>query len=264
MEFLGTTADTPPPLTRPAANGESPQYWVFKTPGFQNAPLTLMQMGLTKLAPWSTNSCMKRFDANISKLVGQIATISAGYPFRGKIDELPDGDVAVIQMRNTDAAAGIDWPGLSRVELPRVSAKAFLNKGDVILSTRGGRNIAYCIGERQEQVVCSPHFFVIRTKRQSVLPEFLAWQLNQKPAQGHFTAGATGSYILNLKREVVEQLPIVIPSLAEQQRIVELSAAARTERAILNQLIENRSLEMDAIAKRLLETSSTLNTSRLS
>lgn len=207
---------------------------------------------------------MKRIDANDSELIGRIATISAGYPFRSKVDELPDGDVAVIQMRNANPDSGIDWRSLSRVELPRVSAKAFLVKGDVILSARGGRNIAYCIDEREEQVVCSPHFFVIRTKRRSVLPEFLAWQLNQKPAQDHFTAGATGSYILNLKRDVVEQLPIVVPSLAEQQQIVELDAAARAERTILEQLIENRSLEMAAIAKQLLATSSTLNTSRVS
>lgn len=207
---------------------------------------------------------MKAIDANDSEFLGRVAAISAGYPFRGKIDELPDGEVAVIQMRNADPAAGIDWPNLSRVELPRTSAKAFLTKGDVILSTRGGRNIAYCIEERQEQVVCSPHFFVIRTKRQAILPEFLAWQLNQKPAQDHFAAGATGSYILNLKREVVEQLPIVVPPLAEQQRIVELDAAVKAERATLTRLIEIRTAEMAAIAKRLLATSATRHESRAS
>lgn len=207
---------------------------------------------------------MKAIDANDSEFLGRVAAISAGYPFRGKIDELPDGEVAVIQMRNADPAAGIDWPNLSRVELPRTSAKAFLTKGDVILSTRGGRNIAYCIEERQEQVVCSPHFFVIRTKRQAILPEFLAWQLNQKPAQDHFAAGATGSYILNLKREVVEQLPIVVPPLAEQQRIVELDAAVKAERATLTRLIEIRTAEMAAIAKRLLAASSIRHEQRAS
>lgn len=207
---------------------------------------------------------MKAVDANYSDFLARIATISAGYPFRGKVDELPDGEVAVIQMRNADPVNGIDWPNLSRVALPRVSAKAFLAEGDVILSTRGGRNIAYYMEGRQEQVVCSPHFFVIRAKRQAILPEFLAWQLNQKPAQDHFTAGATGSYILNLKREVVEQLPIMVPPLAEQQRIVEFDAAAKAERAILNRLIENRTVEMAAIAKRLLATSATRHGSRAS
>jgi hypothetical protein len=224
----------------------------------------LMHMGLDDGALRSHMDRMKVVDANCSVFLARIATISAGYPFRGKVDELPDGEVAVIQMRNADPVNGIDWPNLSRVALPRVSAKAFLAEGDVILSTRGGRNIAYYMEGRQEQVVCSPHFFVIRAKRQAILPEFLTWQLNQKPAQDHFAAGATGSYILNLKREVVEQLPIVVPPLAEQQRIVELDAAAKAERATLTRLIEIRTAEMAAIAKRLLADSSIRHEQRAS
>jgi restriction endonuclease S subunit len=66
------------------------------------------------------------------------------------------------------------------------------------------------------------------------------------------TSGADGSYILNLKREVVENLPITIPPLAQQQHIADLDAAMRGERAILTQLINNRAAEMTAIAQQLL------------
>lgn len=193
---------------------------------------------------------MKR--VNAYRLLAGLASISAGFPFRGKIDALPEGGVAVIQMRNADPATGIDWEGLSRIDLPRASAKAFLRPGDIILSTRGGRNFPYCIEARAEHVVCSPHFFVIRVKKGAILPQFLAWQMSQKPAQDYFAAGATGSYILNLKREVVENLPIAVPPLTEQYRIAELDCAARTERAILTRLIENRAAEMTAIAQQLV------------
>lgn len=101
-------------------------------------------------------------------------------------------------------------------------------------------------------VVCSPHFFVIRIAVGSLLPKFLAWQINQQPAQDYFAAGATGSHILNLKRKVVEDLPIAIPSRWEQQRIIDLDAVARTERSLLSRLIENRSTEMSGIAQQLL------------
>lgn len=215
-----------------------------------------MHDNLTELPLRPIKGSMKRLNAYSADLLAGLASVSAGYPFRGKIEALPEGRVAVIQMRNANPETGIDWDRLTRVELPRASAKAFLRPGDIILSTRGGRNFPYCIDERAEQLVCSPHFFVIRTKRQAILPEFLAWQLNQKPAQDHFAAGATGSYILNLKREVVERLPIVVPPLAEQQRIVELDAAAKAERAILTRLIENRTVEMAAIAKRVLAATS--------
>ena len=195
---------------------------------------------------------MNDFDAYDSGTLVGFASISAGYPFRGKIDALPEGQVAVIQMRNADPETGIDWDGLSRIELPRVSAKAFLRPGDIILSTRGGRNFPYYIEDHTEHVVCSPHFFVIRVKNESLLPQFVAWQMGQKSAQDYFAAGATGSYILNLKREVVENLPIVVPPLAEQHRIAELDAAARAERTILTRLVENRAAQMTAIAQQLL------------
>ncbi len=195
---------------------------------------------------------MKREDALYFAVLVEMASISAGYPFRGKIDRLPRGDVAVIQMRNADPETGIDWQGLARAELPRASEKAFLRPGDIILSTRGGRNFAYCIDANRGHVVCSPHFFVIRLTWGSVLPEFLAWQINQKPAQNRFAAGATGTYVLNLKRAVVEELCVAVPSIARQHRIVALDEAARTERSVLKRLVENRTSEMSAIAKELL------------
>lgn len=199
---------------------------------------------------------MKRDNAYDSTQLVEVASISAGYPFRGKIEKLAAGEVAVIQMRNASPDSGIDWDALGRVELPRSSEKALLHPGDIILSTRGGRNYAYCIGQGRGQLVCSPHFFVIRLMRDNVLPEFLAWQMNQTPAQNYFAAGATGTHILNLKRAVVERLPIKIPSYERQNCIVELAKAMRAECDIFHQLIENRTNEMTAITNDIFGNSS--------
>ena len=195
---------------------------------------------------------MKRIDAHESCTLSELASISAGYPFRGKIDALPEGDVAVIQMRNADPDEGIDWDSLSHVELPRASEKSYLRADDIILSTRGGRNFPYLIPECSRPVVCSPHFFVIRVHADAILPKFLAWQMRQKPCQAHFATGATGSYILNLTRDVVAGLPVVVPPQEAQHLIVEMDSAAKAERALLTELIDNRANEMAAIARQLL------------
>lgn len=199
---------------------------------------------------------MKRDNAYDSTRLVEVASISAGYPFRGKIEKLPDGEFAVIQMRNASPESGIDWDALTCVELPRVSEKALLQPGDIILSTRGGRNYAYCIGRKRGQLVCSPHFFIIRLMRDNVLPEFLAWQMNQLPAQNYFAAGATGTHILNLKRAVVERLPIKLPAYERQTSIVEMANVMRAERKIFHQLIENRNNEMNAIVNDIFGNSS--------
>lgn len=181
--------------------------------------------------------------------LSDLASISAGYPLRGAVDALPVGDVAVIQMGNVHPDAGVDWAAARQVALPSKRMANFLAPGDVIFTTRGTRNFALMLGDIPGAAVCSPHFFVIRvTPSLCITPEFLAWQINQRPAQEYFQREATGSYILNLRREVVENLPLALPPLVQQHAITALAAAASAERIALVNLITNRNQQMEAIA----------------
>jgi hypothetical protein len=199
--------------------------------------------------------CMKENTANIRQHLAELAKIAAGYPFRGAIGELQAGDVAVIQMANLDIAAGVDWKSLQRVSLPPGRSTGYLQAGDVIFTTRGTRNHAVALDHVPEPTVCTPQLFVIRVNDPSVLsPRFLAWQINQRPAQEYFQREATGSYILNIRREVIEGLPVAVPSLARQRAIMGLADAANRECAALARLIENRNQQIEAIAMDLHRT----------
>lgn len=183
------------------------------------------------------------------EILQDLAVVSAGYPFRGAVDELGAGDIAVIQMRNVDPDTGIDWAEARRVTLPSKRETSFLSQGEIIFTTRGARNLALALDMIPGKAVCSPHFFVIRVKDPVCLtPEFLAWQMNQLPAQRYFQREATGSHILNIRREAIENLPVAVPSVARQQAIIALTKAASAERAALTQLISNRNQQLEAIA----------------
>jgi hypothetical protein len=187
--------------------------------------------------------------AFIRESLGDVAAIAAGYPLRGAVDELASGEVAIVQMRNVDADSGVNWGEAQRIALPSKRPPAFLAVGDIIFTTRGTRNFALALDTVVGEAVCSPHFFVIRvldTKR--IAPAFLAWQINQRTAQEYFQREATGSHILNIRREVIENLPLSIPPLATQRAIVAIADAARAERAALTRLIENRNQQIEAIA----------------
>lgn len=185
--------------------------------------------------------------AEITTLAG-VAEIAAGHPLRSGVDEFPAGDTGVIQMRNVDPETGVDWASVSRVELPPARRIEFLNPGDVIFSTRGARTYAVALGAAPFPAVCSPHFFVLRIRGLAVEPRFLAWQINQAPAQEYLQREATGSHILNIRREVIERLEIVIPSLARQAAIVAFAEEATREKRLLSALIENRQQQMNALA----------------
>lgn len=194
------------------------------------------------------------FDAETSTPLSKVAAISAGFPFRGAIDVLENGPIAVIQMRNVDDA-GVAWDALARVTLPTKREPDLLEPGDVILSTRGRRYFALALNEIPTPAVCSPHFFVMRaTSNSALLPEFLAWQINQRPAQEHLQQAATGSHILNLTRAAVAALPIIIPPMRTQKAAIALAQIAQREVTALQALIENRRVELDAIATQILNT----------
>ena len=190
-------------------------------------------------------------DAKIFWPIATLAEIAAGHPIRTAVDELPAGDIGVIQMRNVDPDLGVDWQGLTRAELPPARRIDYLAAGDVIFSTRGARNYAIALDLVPFPSVCSPHFFVIRVRADAVDPAFLAWQINQAPAQEYLRSAATGSHILNIRREVIEQLPIVIPPRDQQSVIVAFADSARREKQLLAALIATRQQQMDRLAAEL-------------
>lgn len=183
--------------------------------------------------------------------LGEVAEIAAGHPLRSGVDEFQAGDTGVIQMRNVDPATGVDWATVSRIELPPARRIEFLNPGDVIFSTRGARTYAVALDSAPFPAVCSPHFFVLRLRVPDIEPRFLAWQINQTAAQEYLKREATGSHILNIRREVIERLEVVIPSLARQAAIVAFAEDAAREKRQLSALIENRQHQMNALAAAL-------------
>lgn len=180
--------------------------------------------------------------------VAEVADVAAGHPLRSGVDDFPVGDTGVIQMRNVAPETGVDWASVSRVELPPARRIEFLNPGDVIFSTRGTRTYAVALDAAPFPAVCSPHFFVLRIRGGAVEPRFLAWQINQAPAQEYLQREATGSHILNIRREVIERLEIAVPSLARQAAIVAFAEEAAREKRLLSALIENRQQQMNALA----------------
>lgn len=181
--------------------------------------------------------------------LSHLALISAGHPIRGSVEDLPEGDVALLQMRDIRHDLTIGWDSAIRIELPGKRSPDYLCQGDLVFTSRGAKNLAVVIEGLTHKAICAPNLFVIRVKDiATCLPEYLAWFMNQRPAQAYFQRAATGTNILNIRREVVEQLVVPMPSLRKQSAIVELDVAARGEREVLRNLITNREQQMEALA----------------
>ena len=85
------------------------------------------------------------------------------------------------------------------------------------------------------------------------LPAFIAWQLNQIPAQRYFFNSAEGSLYVSIRKQVLEDTPLVLPSIERQRQLISMQLCALKEKKTLQRLIENRQQQINAIAKNELE-----------
>jgi restriction endonuclease S subunit len=185
-----------------------------------------------------------------------IAELRAGHPFRGTIPEDVNGSVSVIQVKDVDFAGRIKWEGLSKTGLVGRKEPDWIKKGDILFVARGAKIVAAYVEDVSTPCVCSQYYYVIRIKSDKVLPEFVAWQINQQPAQAYLAKSAEGSAQVSVRRSMLEGLTIAIPPLSQQQTIINLAKSAMRERWLFEALISNREQELRAIAKKLLEPTS--------
>ncbi|MGQ0509973.1 MAG: restriction endonuclease subunit S [Betaproteobacteria bacterium] len=190
--------------------------------------------------------------------IGAIAEVRAGYPFRGAIDPASDGQVTVVQIKDLAPDGSVTWARAIRTELPGRRQPYWLETGDLLLVARGKRYSATALDGVPSSTVCGPHLYQLRPKsRGTVLPAFLAWQINQAPLQTALRAAAEGSNQLSVRRPVIEALPIAVPPLPEQRRIIDLARAAARERVVLDGLIRNRERQLNALAHALANVAGT-------
>lgn len=182
------------------------------------------------------------------------ARVRAGYPFRGSVEGVADGEVLAVQMKDVDVDAGVHWPGVVRTSLAGRKEPEWLKAGDVLFVSKGARFYAVCVEAPPAPAVCSPHFFLLQVAPQvPLVPAFLAWQINQQPFQRQLQQAAEGSSQLSIRRPVLESLTLSVPPLADQHRIVALAELARQERRALSALIHNRERQLQALAENLTQ-----------
>jgi len=191
-----------------------------------------------------------------------LATIHPGYPFRGKLPVDKEGNAFVVQFRHLVVGASLDdkeGKTLDRVTLPGRRRPDYLRPGDILFMARGTRNDAAVVKSLPHNTVCTPNFFHLRLKPEAfkLMPEFLAWQLNQIDAQRYFAMCSQGSAAPSVTKTQLGDLPVVVPPIEQQKLMMKLAEAARREQVLLEQLIENRQRMTDAVAQKLLRPDTT-------
>lgn len=183
----------------------------------------------------------------------QIAHIAVGYPFRGKIPEVTGTHVLAVQMKDISASEGINWSTCVETETQGKREPDWLSTGSILFVARGSNNYSVLIDSSVEgkRAVAAPHLYIITPKKKALLPEYLAWYLNQEPCLRYFQRESEGTLTKSIRRAALEETPIAVPNLEKQKSIVALANTLRKEQQLLTQLINNGKLTMNAIAEQL-------------
>ncbi len=181
-----------------------------------------------------------------------IAEIRAGHTFRGKIAEDPQGEFPVLQIKDLKNRSVLTTENLPRIKWLNPKEAVTVRRNDILLPARGEYYRA-AIWQGREPAIATSQLFVLRLKSKDISPEYLIWYLNQKSAQRYFVTHRSGTNIPMLNKQSVGALPVPIPPLETQAKIVAIQQCWEQEKQLTEQLLTNREKMLKGIFQNLLE-----------
>ncbi|MAI62034.1 MAG: hypothetical protein CBB87_06030 [Micavibrio sp. TMED27] len=183
-----------------------------------------------------------------------VTDVKTGFPLRKAAKEDFSGDAVLVQMKDVDPLAGVNWSDAIKINTKGSRNPDWLKEDDVLFVGRGSRFFAVHVSSVKKHSVASPHFYVLRNKKaEKILPEFLVWFLNSTPAHKFYTSNQEGSALPYLSRKTLAALPIKLPDLETQKKIINISKCWNHQRQLLEELTEQKDAYINALLEQTLE-----------
>jgi hypothetical protein len=189
----------------------------------------------------------------MQKSLNTIADIRTGHTFRGSIHEDPKGNIPVLQIKDLKDQVMLTADNLPRINWQSTKAIATVQPGDILLPARGEYYRASVL-QGDEPVIATSQLFVLRLTSIDITPEYLGWYMNQRVAQNYFLTHRSGTSMPMLNKQSLGALPVEVPPLATQEKIVSVQRCWEQEKQLTEKLLANREQLLTGIFHQLLET----------
>ena len=156
--------------------------------------------------------------------LGDIADVQTG-PFGSQLhksDYIAEG-IPCIMPTNIGPHLNLVVDGIahvSEVDANRLS-RHLTEFGDIIYARRGDIEKCAYVTPNEEKWLCGTGCLKIRCKNE-VNSRFIAYLLSTAECKKWITGNAVGTTMLNLSKGILSNLPLIIPSLADQRRIASI------------------------------------------
>jgi hypothetical protein len=173
--------------------------------------------------------------------LGNISAIQVGYQSREGIRAHPDGSHFLLQARDFNNLHQVDWSNLSRFTPAGSTIKSEIRQGDVLFLAKGQDNFAYSVARSVNHVLAANSFYILRPNKAMILPDYLAWWLNQKHAQEYIKLNRSGSSLPFLSVSALSCLEVPIPNFEMQRKIGDLELLRKKEADLLGLYLSKKS-----------------------
>lgn len=150
-----------------------------------------------------------------------IAEVIAGYSFRTALRGKENASLFVLQAKNILHGGIVDENNLDGIDFENYRSKAIVKKSDVVVSSRG----SFCAGFVNldaKNILATSSVYILRPKKEIVLPEYLAIYLNSSDGQKQLIESATGAIIKAIRKNDLKNISITVPSVEKQEKIIQL------------------------------------------
>lgn len=170
-----------------------------------------------------------------SKTLGEISLSIQTGPFGSQLHQSDYTDEGTPVVMPKDLVKGtISEESIARVSKEHVERleKYKIQEGDILYSRRGDVGRCAFTSEREVGWLCGTGCLKVRVDIEKVEPKFVFYQLQKAETIGWVVNHAVGSTMLNLNTSILSAVPVDIPEIEIQRKIVSILAA-------YDELIEN-------------------------
>jgi hypothetical protein len=173
--------------------------------------------------------------------IADIADTFTGYSFRDTSQVKSAGAVGVCQMKDLEDQEYAIRRVQGYTDLPYINLKHVLLPTDLLFLAKGQRSYAVRVAVAPAvRLIAASAFIVIRPDVGKVDPDFLTWYINGPDAQAWLKAKGQGSTVQAVSIAVLQNLPIVLPALPEQEAFGRLGVLGLREYILSVQLARKK------------------------
>lgn len=157
--------------------------------------------------------------------LGQVSLNIQTGPFGSQLHQSDYSETGIPVVMPKDLIDGkISEETIARVGQNHVDRlqKHMINKGDILYSRRGDVGKCAFASEKEFGWLCGTGCLRVTVDESKANPKYVFYKLNEHDTIGWIENHAVGSTMLNLNTEILSSVPLRLPSIDQQNKVVEL------------------------------------------